>query len=210
MAAVKHTRTPVNMPLRHGHLTHRDAIWEQIRKQKRFTVMDIEQQTCINFETIKTYLKGLANAGYLREIDGEQNPKDKHGRYIRKRWELINDVGVDAPRVTKQGKPVTQGQAREKIWRAMKILGEFNWRELVATASTEKVTIKEYDLKDYLKHLHNAGYIIIVGHRKPGESTRYKLIPSRYTGPRPPMIQRVKQVFDPNLGKVVWPKEADQ
>lgn len=30
-------------------------------------------------------------------------------------------------------------------------------------------------------------------------------IAARYSGPKAPQVQRVQQVFDPNLGKVVWP-----
>ena len=35
--------------------------------------------------------------------------------------------------------------------------------------------------------------------------TRYRLI--RNTGPRPPMVQRIDAIYDPNLGAVVWTRQ---
>jgi ribosomal protein L28 len=40
--------------------------------------------------------------------------------------------------------------------------------------------------------------------RTTGELARYKLLKSKNTGALPPMIQRTKHIFHPNLRKVVW------
>lgn len=37
---------------------------------------------------------------------------------------------------------------------------------------------------------------------------RYRFIAGRNSGPRPPQVQRLKQVYDPNLDRVVWRHEA--
>lgn len=221
MAVKKHQRKAVHLKPRHGFLTHRDAIWAAIRELKTFTILDIEHKvngdsskgadvkTNVSTDTIKTYVRGLTAANYLQEIEGQPNEKDLRICYVRKRWELIKDIGIDAPRVTRKGEPVTQGKARLQMWKAMKVLGDFNWIELTATASTKDVVIKELDAKDYIKHLHAAGYLKRSQDHQPGSPTRYRFIKTQYTGPLAPMIQRVKHVFDPNLGKVVWPKEGE-
>ena len=70
-----------------------------------------------------------------------------------------------------------------------------------------KTPVKESDAKDYIKFLKAAGYVRIAQKRAPGRATLFQFIEARYTGPRPPMVQNIKQVFDPNLGEVVWSGE---
>ena len=191
----------------------RQAIWQAIRKQRTFTVMSIEDKTRINPATIRSYLTSLTRAGYLVRIPGEQRVKDRRGRFSlqrESRWELTRDVGVDAPRVTRDGKEVTQGRGRDAMWRAMKMLKQFNYRELAAYASTGDHAIREIEARDYCRFLHYAGYLSVKsahvnGHKKgAGQLTVYRFIASRNTGPYAPMIQRIKAVFDPNLNEVVY------
>ena len=215
MAATKTRRQPVDIQLRHGHITHRDAIWAAIRELREFGTADLEDRTRVVHSTIKSYLQGLERAGYIERI--AHTHRDRvDGKYVANRWRLVRDVGVDAPRVTREGKLATQGLAREQMWRAMRIIGDFNYVDLAVNASTESIVIKPSDAKDYVKYLHKAGYLIVVAEAKPGHKPGtgrraiYRLLKSRYTGPRPPMIQRTKQVFDPNTGKVVWPNQEGE
>ena len=212
MAATKNRRQPVHLHP-NGKLMGRDAIWTAIRELKKFTINDLDgkindqPKTQVNVDTIKTYVTGLTKAEYLKPIAGIRRPDDHSGRYTRKRWELINDVGVEAPRVTKNGTPVTQGRNREQMWQAMKILSSFDFRELAANASTEECRISEGDAKIYIQYLAKARYLARLSApiNKKGIPGRYKLLPSMRTGPKPPMIQRIKQVYDPNLDEVMWP-----
>ncbi|VAW96553.1 hypothetical protein MNBD_GAMMA20-2015 [hydrothermal vent metagenome] len=194
---------------RHGHATHRDAIWAVIRDLHEFSVSEIEDKTRISHGSIKTYILGLTKAGYLKRTEHHHRAKVDN-RFVANRWQLIKDIGVDAPRITRDGKRITQGLSRENMWHAMRILRDFSSKDLAAQASTDDVIIKHADAKNYIKYLHKAGYLIIVIPAKLGTQTRYRMPASRYTGPRPPMIQRTKQVFDPNTGKVVWPKQRDE
>ncbi len=200
---------------RHSHATHRDAIWAAIRDLREFSVSEIEDKTRVSHSSIKTIILGLTKAGYLKRTEHHHRAKVDN-RFVANRWLLINDVGVDAPRVTRDGKRITRGLAREYMWRTMRILHDFSTRDLAAQASTDDVIIKHADAKNYIKYLHKAGYLIIImpakSGNKPGTSTqaRYRMPASRYTGPRPPMIQRTKQVFDPNTGEVVWPKQEEK
>mgnify|MGYP001580370799 FL=1 len=89
------------------------------------------------------------------------------------------------------------------MWRSLRILGELDADELAGQASIV-VPTTSWTARSYLKWLKRAGYVVEVQASKPGKKARYRLAPGKYTGPRPPMIQRIGQVFDPNLGEVVF------
>ena len=59
----------------------------------------------------------------------------------------------------------------------------------------------ENTAQSYCTMLLATGYLRVVQKANPAASKKaiYRLI--RNDGPKPPMIQRVKQVFDPNTGK---------
>ena len=201
-------RKPVHLTAKARHPQGRQVIWEAIRRLRRFRVTDIEGETRIKHATLKTYLQGLTNAGYLKQVD-DPELRVPDARYQPIWWELVNDIGVEAPRVTKSGAAVTQGRGREQMWRTMRIIGDFSTRELAVQASTEQHTVKDNEAKDYCHHLARAGYLLCTQPGRPCHPGRYRLLPSRYSGPHAPQIQRIKQVFDPNLQKVVWrPEEA--
>jgi len=194
-------------PINKRHpLETREAVWEAIRQLREFTIKDLRYATRLGADTIRDYLIGLTAAGYLEK--SPPAPLSQRGEAIN--YTLVKDCGVDAPRVRKDGSEFTMGKSREQMWLVLKVLGEFSAKDLAFNATTEEVEIAVEDARNYLMFLHKAGYLTIVtpgrpGHRKgTGAPTIYRLIPSMYTGPRPPMVQRVKQVYDPNLRKVVW------
>lgn len=203
-------RKPVDLIAAAARPEGRQVIWGAIRNLRSFTVSKIEDSTRINEGTIRTYVRGLERAGYLRKVDFACVHTPIPGSFRPVVYELIKDCGVDAPRVTVNGEQVTQGRAREQMWRTMRVLRDFTWRDLAVQASTEEQAIDPEDARSYIKYLHAAGYLVCMRPAKPGNKpgagtlAQYRLLPSKYTGPQPPMIQRVKQVFDPNLGRVVW------
>ena len=73
--------------------------------------------------------------------------------------------------------------------------------------------VSEASADDYIIFLHRAGYLKMIAPAKVGgfskvrEKARYRFLSHKNTGPKAPMIQRVKHVYDPNLEQVVWPKE---
>lgn len=169
----------------------RQAIWDWIRKHKKpFTIFDINVH--LESKSIRDYVIGLLRAGYLAEQPG---PK-----FTATTYHLIKDTGHDAPRVRRDGTPVTQGQGRLQMWNTMRIIKEFSVTDLTFNASTDGHTVAVSEAKDYCHALCTAGYLA----GRPGQ--RYSLIPSMWTGPQPPQIQRTKQVYDPNLKRVVWSK----
>lgn len=195
------------------HLTARDALWAEIRRRKSFTVNDLGAATSVPLGTIRPYVLGLERAGYLaREKERDQKPRAGityvANQILPLRYRLVRDTGVEAPRVRKNGEQVTQGRARDAMWRTMRILREFTWAELAHIASTEETAVHREDARSYCQLLKLAGYLITAAPGGPGKPERYRFVTSRNTGPRAPMLQRVRQVFDPNLKRVVWPREA--
>lgn len=191
---------PVNQ---RSALETRNAIWTAVRKLRIFAVADIRAKTHCTADTIREYTACLLNGGFLI-VHAEKGPG------APTIYELIRDNGVEAPRLRRDGSEVTQGRAQEQMWRAMRILGTFTPRELAVNATTEEVPVAEEAAKSYIMYVSKAGYITMVTPPKPGSrygrgaQARYRFLATRYTGPRPLQVQRVKQVFDPNIGKVVW------
>lgn len=202
-------RKPAHLELSGGK-GPRQRIWEAIRRSAEdFTAPAIERAARIERATVQTYLQALER-GAIIEQTGERQAIGE-----RKHYRLARDAGVEAPRLDRQGRPVMQSRGNENMWRTMRIMGDFSPRELALRASTEDTAIEETTAKAYVKCLAQAGYLTVIdpGHSfirgKGAKQARYRLIASKYTGPRPPMIQRTKSVYDPNLGKIVWQEEPD-
>ncbi|KZE34156.1 hypothetical protein [Crenobacter luteus] len=208
MAAPHRTRQPAELEMIGGKGT-RQRCWEAIRARRDgFTLLDIAHKAAADIATTKTYLQALEKGGFIEVGNRERGGHDE------KHYRLAKDNGLEAPRLTRDGQPVTQGRAQEQMWRTMRIMGgDFNYQELAALASTSEVAVSPVAARDYLKHLAHAGYVTVVAQGKGrgagGVANRYRFNPGRYSGPRPPMVQRTKSVYDPNLGRVVWQEEAD-
>ena len=205
------SRKPVNEI---SALENRQAVWEAIRAKKAdFTVRGISEETRLRVSSVRDYLTGLVNAGYL-----EKELVPWRGTVLT--WyRLFKDVGREAPRVRADGSLVTQGNKREQMWRTIWIIKQFTPRDLAIQASVDGSIVNLADAQDYCKHLAHAGYL---KGRDSGLGTRngcdhspvtgpqsllYLAVPGRYTGPLPPMIQRTKQVYDPNLKAVIWKED---
>jgi len=171
----------------------RQAIWDWIRTHASatFIINDILFDVRLEVSSVNEYLTGLVNAGYLDACKGSKRAEPTI-------YNLIKDTGHDAPRVRKDGTPVTQGQGRQAMWNAMQVLKTFSATDLAFNARTDAHTVAESEAKSYCAALCKAGYLVgLVGQR-------YCLIPAMWTGPHPPQIQRTKQIYDPNLRRVVW------
>jgi hypothetical protein len=199
------SRKPINQELTGGK-TKRQRIWDLIRSTNEhgFDIADVTPGDT-NVKSVRDYLAGLINAGYLQ--CAEDGVSGKHPRK-RITYLLINDAGIEAPRVTKCGEKVTQGQGNEALWGAMQALGSFNTRVLAEMAGVKEITVKSY-----CKMLHHAGYLTVdrkgKGMGAGGIATQYRLITSKVNGPRPPMVTRLKAVYDPNIHEIVWQQNAD-
>lgn len=190
-----------------GGMSPRQKVWAQIRKNREgFTQAQIAEHGKVSEDAVKDYVKVLLKAGFIAVIDS----KVINAVCKRNTYRLLIDNGVEAPRISKQGVVVTQGSVNEAMWGTIRRLlkgKSFDYRELAAFASTSKQVVAEETAKTYVCMLANAGYFELVeppvkGRRaRPG---RYQLIAKMDTGSRAPMIQRTKQVYDPNRNEVMW------
>ncbi|MYM80564.1 hypothetical protein GTP44_01140 [Duganella sp. FT50W] len=207
MASTKTKRKPINAE-QVGGKGSRQRAWEMIRKfgmETPFTTAKLSIKTNINEATLNTYLRSLELGGFLA---GEMLTNTPVA--AKKQWKLVRDNGIEAPRLTRDGKPLLQGMGTEALWRSMRIIGEFNYRELAAHASTSGTEVKDGTAKAYVGALFQAGYLTLTKeaqNARQGSIARYRLAAGKYTGPRPPMIQRTKSVYDPNLNEVVWEEQ---
>lgn len=175
----------------------REIIWAAIRARKHapFTVADITNASKAEDKTTRDYCKCLVAGGYLLQLPAADGQAAT--------WQLIKDIGVEAPRVRPDGSPVTQGIITEQLWRGMTMLKDFSYDDLVQSAT---VAISDETAKAYCKMLLAAGYLRVLVKADPASArrARYRLI--RNKGPKAPMIQRIKQVYDPN-SREVFPVE---
>ena len=167
---------------------NRRNLWVAMRGYKIFTIRDLEIVTGYHPTSILHYLKALMKAKYVRVLA-------QGGPFRPAKYELIRDA-IEPPRVRPDGAPVTQGQGRENMWRAARILKNFSLADLVAAASTEEHKISAEEAKTYCGYLTRAGYL-----RKANKEWVF----IKSTGPKAPQVQRVHQVWDSNLEEVVWP-----
>lgn len=198
-------RKPIHLELKGGKGL-RQRVWDRIRALNgaEFVLRDVicgaESQ-----EAVRDYILALTRANHLatREVPN----KGDRGTCL-KVYTLANDAGAEAPRLKRDGTPVTQGLAQEQMWRTLRMgMGDTNARELAAHASSPTVAVSEVAAKGYLKMLNTAGYLETTrkghGTGNGGVQARYRLLPARNTGPRPPMVCRTKVIYDPNEDRIV-------
>lgn len=197
------TRKPAHMEMIGGK-SKRQRMWEAIRARRSgFSLIDIAAVADLEIDAVEAYVTALKRGQWLVQIN------DANGVGEPKRYELARDNGIEAPRVNQQGKLITMGLAQEQMWRTMRLIGEFDCHQLSAQASTPQVFVSIVAARDYISNLAHAGYVRRVSGGRGGVLTRWIFDSSRYSGPRPPMVQRTKSIYDPNIGKIVWQQEVN-
>lgn len=198
-------RKPVHLELAGGK-SQRQRIWDMIRarpkNQERFSQRDVTPGGIAD-DTARDFLRALVKADIVRIV----RPHDNRGTVTL--YDLFDDRGAEVPRINKRGETVDQGQGNEAIWGAMQALGTFSYRLLAEMSGATEQTVKSYCLM-----LARAGYLQT---DQPAKSTgrggtpaKFRLLKSRINGPRPPMITRLKAVYDPNIHQIVWQEGADE
>ncbi|MBN57828.1 hypothetical protein [Thalassolituus sp. UBA3500] len=186
------------------HKAGQDSIWAAIRKLGEFTRKDVifelskEFGDAVDPDTVKSYIQRLTRGGFVAPTGRRKS--GGHQLYL---YKLINDCGNTAPRLKADGSRSLLGAVTESLWRTMKILGGFNIRELQAAATTETVQPSYEMTREYCQQLCNAGYL-----RRPKRG-RYRLVPSRYTGPKPPVVTKTEGVYDANDREIVYVKPVE-
>lgn len=200
----KPNRKPIQMELVGGKPARQRA-WEQVRLHKeRFQIYLIARRADADVDTVKTYVQSLEKGGYVVRLN------DKRLDYAD--YQLIRDTGIEAPRLNRDGQPVTQGMGQEAMWRCLRMLGPMDARQLVRHVISSGIELKETTARRYLKALKKAGYLQVIHpcDRHKGKLEVLQLIPRMNSGPRPPQIQRVGVVYDPNWNQVMHADEPEE
>ncbi len=181
-----------------GKESKRQYIWEEIRKQKEFTLDSLASSTRVERETIRTYVVGLKKAGFVEVFA----TAEKKAPYVKTQFRtncyvLKKDVGFIAPRVTRDGK-ILPDDINQDLWRSMKILKEFSVADLMTTTPRDTT---QYNVETYCKMLCRAKYLKRNG-------SRFVFVKS--TGAKAPQILRIKAVFDPNLKQIVYQSGGEE
>jgi len=174
--------------------TDREKIWAAMRQEKTFTLERIAHLTGCKEHQVKDYARGLTASGHVRRPDDAK-------RFAKVEYTLARDTGVDAPRVRKDG-TVLPASGRTRMWNVMPILKVFTVGELVNAASLPGAPVAFDAAHSYCKWLVRGGYL-------DGGAGVYHFIPARLTGAKAPQILRVRVLFDPNLGAVVYQSAAE-
>lgn len=190
-----------------GGKSQRQRVWEAIRSAAgldngTFTVDKLSRFSKVEVPPIRDYLKGLVAAGFVRTV-GDVS------RCVKNVYELMRDNGVEAPRVRRDGSPVTQGRGNEALWAAMTVLDSFDYALLAEIAEVKATTASSY-----CKALGKAGYLQVIsagkGKGKGGIATVWTVNPAHRLKPRAPMITRLHAIYDPNIHAIVWAEGADE
>jgi hypothetical protein len=196
-------RKPIHLVASGPKPRGRQVVWDAIRTLRCFTARELARSIDHNASAVSDYLSCLRAGGIIAIADTAVVGARRTHTY-----ELVRDVGIEAPRLRADGTPCTQGLATEQMWRTMAMLADFSPRDLAVAASTEQQPVAEEHAGDYVGNLLRAGYLTIVQPSTPVRQARYRLV--KRTGPKPPMVQRLKSIWDPNIGQIMWQEEPGE
>lgn len=195
----KQGRKPIHLEMI-GAKGNRQRIWESLRAARSGrTYSELAASAAVDVGAVRSYIHALSKAGFVTVTAA--------GQFADSTVTLLRDCGCEAPAIKRDGTVSSAGLKTEAIWRSLRILGDVDAVELTeqVVAAVGKASLDS--TLQYIKWLQRAGYLQVVTPAiggPNGRRARYRLAHGKYTGPKPPMIQRGKQVYDPNLGEVVY------
>ncbi|MDZ7920731.1 hypothetical protein [Rhodoferax sp.] len=196
------SRKPIEQEIK-GLQTPRERVWNAMLKLSRpphdgsfdKTMVQDYCSPMVSWTLVDDYFDALEAAGHLVRVGGKSPIKGQMSEPIR--FKLVQPRG-EAPRVGRTGAKVTQGGGNEAMWRAMKVLSVFDYKDIAGAATLGSMVVKPETAKSYVLQLARAGYLTQIKASKPGVPGRYRL--TRNTGMHAPAITRKKVVFDRNTG----------
>lgn len=196
------SRRPIQDEVK-GLQTPRERVWAAMLKLSRKPYAGtfdkvLVQDHCspmVRLTLVDDYFDALEQSGHLVRVDGKPPIKGQMAEAIQ--FKLVKPQG-EAPRVSRKGAKVTQGSGNEAMWRAMKVLGVFDYKDIAGAATLGSLVVKPETAKSYVLALGRAGYLTVVKASKPGVPGKYRLV--KNTGMHAPAITRKKVVFDRNVG----------
>lgn len=196
-------RKPIAIELK-GLQTPRERLWDAILILNKFTGAQLQDTALplVPWRNVNAHLSAWALSGHLKRTKPTAQVAGKMQAWT---YELIKPQGV-APRVNREGKPVTSGCGNDAMWRAMKILPAFTPTLLAQAASLGKLMVTQAAAERYCSRLHKAGYLS--SGKGKDKVQVYKLINN--TGMHAPMVTAMKALFDRNTGALVPLQSAQE
>lgn len=169
----------------------RQEVWNCLRQSKeRFqTTSEIAEICGMEEAAVYAYLRSLKRGGYVSVQQGL-------GFARRYGYRLERDTGIEAPRLSADGKPL-KSTATEALWRTMRILKTFDLDSLTAHVNMTHEVRRE-TVKVYAQHLEAAGYL-----KNTGSARKKAFVLLKNTGSRAPQLMAVREIYDPNLDEIV-------
>lgn len=165
------------------------AAWEKAQKMDQFGYADISLAMQISVEQATRIVKGWIREGSVDQIhSGQAGAK-------RSLWRCKQDfVRIE---------PLRWRTPEENMWTHMRKACVFTPTDLAAHATTETVTVTPAEAADYCRVLLNAGYLKVQRRAAPSmkRDAIYRLV--EITGVAPPVVKRVRALFDPNTGATI-------
>lgn len=194
-----------------GVLTPRERVWQSVRSfglDKTFTPLQVEAgcNPLVRYEVVVQYLRDLHQAGYLQLVEKVQD-KTAGNRYPTPVYQTIK-TDFEAPRASRGGKQALQGLGRLAMWRAMRSIKRFDFRDVARAASHPELPVSERTAQLYVNALAQAGYLTQL--RAPTRQVPGLYMLSRYTGRHAPAITRRKVVVDRNTGEFPWQETTQE
>lgn len=176
-------------------MSARQATWERMcvltRDAGSFSVRDVRGGTGFRSDTqVRAFVEELCGAGHVVETTASGTSTARMYRVARRSSIVPPPGGCDTQTAN--------------LWRTIRMLKAFSTADLQIAASTEDVPVTLPMTQRFLSHLVRAGYLTLVTKARAGRSATYQLKAHMNTGPKAPVIRKVKEVFDPNREQVVW------
>ncbi len=155
--------------------------WARALAMESFTFAELGSAVGVNPQTIGVYVRQWVADGRAERIE--------EGRVAHARYRIAAGA---------RPAPVRDGSKHSNMWLAMRMLVRFSAVDLAAHCSTGRVTVTREDAQAYCGVLLRHGYLKCLRKAAPdrGIEAVYQLI--RNTGPKPPVLKRIRALFDPN------------
>lgn len=162
------------------------------RRLEEFTVADLAEHLEVQPLAASTRIERWMDEGICRMVR----------RTGRTRYFAMAQAGAQQRSVAKGPR-----SDEEALWRAMRLLRQFDATDLVASTALARPDIEVATARSYCQFLTRAGYLRCVRPARGEREATYSLV--RNTGPVAPFMRRVRVLVDPNEGGIAWTPEVE-
>lgn len=200
MSIILKLKVQKGLPIRRGHDHFWSVIMDLDRCGQPITVDAIFTKSSAERNAICAFVRKLEKAGVL-------TPYPFNGGYKV----LLRQSAT--PRIRRNGSLIESQPARRCMWNYMRgpmARNGFCTRDLVNWSQTDETRISQDMAKAYVRHLFDAGYLILLTAGKRGSPAYYRLDPKMIKGPEAPVVLRSQFVYDPNNQEIYGDAAAEE